>query len=438
MLTTKLDNPNYRAKIVKIDRLEPHPNADKLLITTIDFQKVIVGLDTKIGDLCIYFPLESQINSEFVSFINGYSSADLNKDKTKKGFFGKPRVRATKLRGVMSEGYLHPIGDFNLFLQEKGIKFQVTEKEVGTEFDSVGDLLICQKYIVKQKGLPGPKNPNKKLKRLSRVVDGQVRLHADTKHLKKEIYRISPDDFIDISSKWHGANCGISRVLVKRRLSLVDRISKIFGAKIQETEYDLVYFSRRVVKNEYADQQTADFYNEDVWGKVAKKYEKSIQEGITCYGELVGYTSTGAGIQSAKGVAYDYGCQEGECDFYVFRITYTTHDGQVYEFSINQIKEYCKKYELKTTPSFYSGLAKDMYPELDVNNHWHENFLNKLIEDYLEKDCVYCRNSGLPDEGLVVAKRDGHFDAFKLKSNAFTLVETGELDKEQTNIEDEQ
>ena len=110
MLTNKLDNPNYRAKIVKIDRLEPHPNADKLQITVVDFQRIIVGIDTKIGDLFVYFPLESQINDEFISFFNGYSDAESNLDKTKKGFFGKKgRVKATRLRGEISEGYLHPL-----------------------------------------------------------------------------------------------------------------------------------------------------------------------------------------------------------------------------------------------------------------------------------------------------------------------------------------
>lgn len=438
MLNTKLDHPNYRAKVVKIEKLEPHSNADKLQIAVVDFQRVITGLDTKVGDLFIYFPLESQINSEFISYINGFSDSNLNADKTKKGFFsGKGRVKSLKLRGVFSEGYLHPAVSVNSYLADNNIKFQITSKDIGTEFDSIGDITFCQKYIVKTKGEPRQGNPDKKLKRVSKIIDGQVRLHVDTKALKREISNISPDDFIDVTSKWHGANCGIARVLVKRPLSFLEKVSKFLGAKVVESQYGLLYFSRRVIKNEYADQVTSDFYDENVWATVAKKYEKSVQEGVTIFGELVGFTSSGSGIQSAKGVVYDYGCEVGECDFYVFRITYTTHDGNVYEFSAKQVQDYCKKYELKMVPVFYVGKAKDMYPELSVDNHWHENFLNKLVEDYLEKDCIYCKNAGLADEGIVLSKRSDHFDAYKLKSSRFLIEESGELDKEVANIEDE-
>ncbi len=431
MLTCKLDNPNYRAKVVKIDRLEPHPGADRLQISVVDFQRIIVGLDTKIGDLYIYFPLESQINSELLSFSNSFSSADLNKDKTKKGFFGKPRVRATKLRGIVSEGYLKPVRVVNDFLKEKGIKFEINESHVGTEFDSIGELLICQKYVVKQKGMPGVKK-EKEAKVLERLVEGQFRLHQDTEALKKNMHRINPDDIISISYKLHGTNFSFGKILCKKKLSLAERMLKRLGFNIIDKEYDWVAASRRVVNNVEGEKEHQHFYEYDLWTEALHKIKEKIQDGYTLYGEIVGFLPTGAYIQKD----YDYGCKPNEYKVVVFRMTYTDHKGNVLELTRPQIDRYCAKYELETAPLFYYGRAKDKYPELDTNEHWHENFLNNLIRDYNEKECFMCRTK-VPEEGVVITKEDSVWTGFKLKSLAFLKRETEELDKEQVNIEDE-
>ena len=118
---------------------------------------------------------------------------------------------------------------------------------------------------------------------------------------------------------------------------MADKVAKLFGAQVVESQYDLVYASRRVVKNEYADQKTCDYYDSNVWEIVANKYKDSLQDGITLVGEVVGYTPTGAGIQSMGGKVYDYGCEVGKCDFIVFRINYTSPSGKVYEFSMPQL-----------------------------------------------------------------------------------------------------
>ena len=82
-------NLNYLAKVIEIKNLRKHDNADKLQIAVVDFQNVITGLDTKEGDLCVFFPLESQINLDFLKETNSFSTQLLNKDTTVKGFFDK-------------------------------------------------------------------------------------------------------------------------------------------------------------------------------------------------------------------------------------------------------------------------------------------------------------------------------------------------------------
>ena len=431
MLNTKLDFSNYRAKVVRIERLEPHPNADKLLIAVVDYQRIIVGLDTKIGDLFIYFPLECQINGEFISFINGYSDPNLNRDKTKKQFFsGKRRVKATRLRGELSEGYLHPAISFNDFLVDSKIKFQISERDLGVEFDSVGDLLICNKYIIKEKGLPSVKK-EKEAKVLERLIDGQLRLHKDTENFKRNLHKVGPEDIISCSYKIHGTNFSFAKVLCKKRLKWYEKVLKKIGVNIVDFEYDWVAASRRVVKSLESAGEKAHFYEYDLWSEAMHRIKDKIEDGIILYGEIAGSLASGSFIQKN----YDYSAKPNDYRIFVFRMTYTDHKGKVFEFTRPQIDRYCKKYELETAPLFYYGKAKDMYPELDVENHWHENFLANLIRDYTEKDCYMCRNS-VPEEGCVIVKEGEVWEGFKIKSSRFLLEESAELDSGATNIED--
>ena len=42
-------------------------------------------------------------------------------------------------------------------------------------------------------------------------------------------------------------------------------------------------------------------------------------------------------------------------DIIVYRITYTNVDGKVFEFSTQQVKEFCKKYSLHSVKELYYG-----------------------------------------------------------------------------------
>ena len=87
----------------------------------------------------------------------------------------------------------------------------------------------------------------------------------------------------------------------------------------------------------------------------------------------------------------------------------------------------------------YFGQAKNLYSDLEIANHWNENFLERLADDpkfYMEKDSPHCRNK-VPHEGLVIKLEDGLSHAFKLKCFRFLNKEQELLDKGETNIEDE-
>lgn len=221
----------------------------------------------------------------------------------------------------------------------------------------------------------------------------------------------------------------------------------MIGAKIQETHYDLVFASRNVIKNQYADKEHNSYYDEDVWGLVANKYKDSIKDGVTLYGEICGQMTSGGWIQKL----YDYGLPANTCDLWVFRITYTSPSGDVFEFTTPQIKRYCEKMGLTMVPLFYYGVVRDFiwknreefsffdgeYFDRGWEDNWHEEFLKVLMKKFTEKDCFMCSNK-LPEEGVVIAVENDIVEPFKLKSLRFLEHETKLLDAGETNVEDQE
>ena len=261
MLSIQSSNKNYLAKVIKLPTLRKHNGADRLQCANILNNNIITGLAAKEGDLYVYFPLECAINFDFLSFSNAFSNSEDNADKKTKGFFNKQgRVKALKLRGEKSEGYMVPAASINAWLGKEAI----TEAHVDQDFDTVDGKILCEKYINRQTLIDAEKaaRQNKvrgKKARESKIIDGQYHLAADTEQLKRNIHKISPADIITISYKMHGCNFSAGNVLCKKTLSWKDKLFKFLGANIVENHYDLVYASRRVVKNKYADNESNHF-----------------------------------------------------------------------------------------------------------------------------------------------------------------------------------
>jgi hypothetical protein len=440
---------NYAAKVVKLENPIKHPNADKLQGWNIDGNIVWTDMSRKVGDVCVFFPVECAINSGLLSTLNLYSSPEMNADATKKGFFGKHgRVRAIKLRGEPSMGFLLKWEEINEGISPVIDPFKIIYT-VGEEFDTIGHIQLCWKYVPKSStpttGLSRKEKNQKGLQKISKLIPNQFRLHEDTIQLRKNIHKLAPDDIISITYKLHGTSFVVGNVLTKRNLTLPERIAKWLGLSVLTNTYDIIYSSRTRVKNEYHDNKGfGHFFGYDLWADVKTVLEPSIEKGITLYGEVVGYDRNGKIIQ--KG--YDYGFlkpEDGECieginyGIYVYRITSTNVDGVKYEFTWGQIEEYCNLYGLRHVPRLYYGYAKDWHDAaINTEVHWHHNFLDALQEEYLEKDCTMCANK-VPAEGVVVrVDKTFDFDAYKLKSFRFLEHETKELDKEEIDIETSQ
>jgi len=95
------------AEVIKISKIENHPNADTLqIITVYDGYPVIIKKDSfKVGDLAIYVGVDACVPLSDNRF----------------SFLKKPRIKAIKLRGIFSMGLIVPILDGEKFEEGKDV-----------------------------------------------------------------------------------------------------------------------------------------------------------------------------------------------------------------------------------------------------------------------------------------------------------------------------
>lgn len=431
-------NKNYCATIVKIENIVPIEGANSIAIAPIFGNSIIVGVDTKTDTTGIYFPLETSISKDFLKANNLLRDKTQNKDSIKAGFFeDNGRVKALRmLKGsVKSEGFFIPLSGMKEYL---GKDFNENDFPIGLDFDTVNGKTLCKKYVILTRTPSSniAKNQKKSVKKKeSKLIPEQFHFHIDTPQLKKEIRALKPGDLVELSTKIHGSSFISSKVLCKKKLNPIEAVLKFLGVNIVSTQYDFMWSSRRVLKGDVYEAGPG-YYGEDIWGLVHEKIKNNLQDGMTIYGEVYGQLSNGSWIQKD----YDYGCEPGTWDFMIYRITTTDHNGKVFEWSTRQVREYCGKLGMKVVPALFYGTLANYLDSRKVSwdeRNFHDVLLKTLMDEYLEKDSVLCKNK-VPEEGIVLRKESLDIEVWKLKAFRFLERETEALTKGESNIEDEQ
>lgn len=454
LVQSKNANVNYLAKIVKIENFHKHsdPEVTKLKCCCIDGFNIITGIDSEPG-LYVYFPTACCINPKFLSYANLYRHGELNVDQTKTGMFDdNGRVKAIRLRGELSEGFIIPIVVLeNWVMSTVNVELKVEE---GTEFDSIEHdgktFWVNKKYIPKNtrtSGAPGSGNSGKgkQPKGLDKIIENQFRFHYDTVLIKKCPHVLHPSDLISITSKVHGTSGISAYVLCKQELNWKQKIARWLTGE-EFDKYDYLYSSRSVIKNQYYNKSVqGGFYGVDVWKYADDIVRPCLSKGMTAYYEIIGFLPNGGYIQKN----YDYGCLPPVGDeaytygkhfkVQIYRVTITDVSGKVHEFSAREVQLWAQMVGLVPVEQYYYGYAKDLYPDLDPSEHWNENFLSKLANDknfYMECNSPTCDNK-VPHEGIVIKIENMKSEAFKLKCFKFLDGEGKALDKGEIDIESE-
>jgi hypothetical protein len=429
---------NNKGFVACLRNITPIEGADKIVrasvvLKEIPLTTVVVGVDTKENTPIIYFDSNMALTDSAIEAIDKLSP-EYGKEgfKSVGNYLAKGnRVRCIKLRKTISNGLSIEVEKFyQFFKNEEEAKKTLVE---GYSFTEINGQEICKKWLppLRHTGNGNNKQKGRKGKVISRVILDYFHFHIDTDMLLRNTHKLNPDHIISISRKIHGTSSICSNAIVKRKLSIKDRIAKLLKVKVQETENDYLYASRTVIKNEAT---TTGFYSTDIWTKAGETFFKGkLRPNETCYYEIVGYLP---GTSSMIQKDYNYGCNIGEYKIAVYRITSTALDGSILEYSWDQIKERCIELNVPMVQEYYYGKAKDLYPKLSLENHWKENFVEQLKQDYLEKDCEDCATK-VPDEGIVL--RDIStlgIEVYKLKSEKFYLRESDMKEKEIVDIEE--
>lgn len=414
-------NLNYVCRICRIGEVRPVENSDRLVKTNINGFDIVISNDMKEGDIVLYFPIECALSPKYLSANNLYEFSErmlnsnaaevesvlrcaeetedtekkaalISEAKSMAGFFSrKGRVRIIKLRGCPSEGFI--AGTDSLVKMNQGLADVNWEELVGLDFDMVGDEKLCWKYIVAVPQDNGPreshfeKRRRKTLKKFDKLIPGKFEFHYDTILLERVISNLSPDDKVVITRKLHGTSAIFANVLCNRKLTKWEKVKKFFGVKVNATEYSNIYSSRTVIKNRYINPGRQDFYGTDVWGEVNKMLLPYLEKGMTVYGEIVGYVP---GSPKMIQKNHDYGCEVGEWKFMPYRITTEDEFGNKLEWEMLDVDAWTKTLvvnhpelakNIMSLTIEYRGRLGDLYPDLDVNLHWHENFLEQIKND---------------------------------------------------------
>ena len=407
------------------------------------------------------------------------------------GFFNKHgRVKMIKLRGCPSFGCIFKFDSLLKWkpgLKDENLEDYFTVDENGYEhpfnFDTVDGELFVEVYIPRTRnswrGLGKQKKKERKVQ-FDRLVPGQFAFHYDTDQLRDNIWRFRPDTRVNISVKMHGTSVIVGNLLTRipvklsvvksgKRRAIEQRIRQLeksplrfpWQRQVRQREverlrsqmpeafrigYGPVYSSRAVIKNQYInDSLGPGFYDVDIWSEYGEMLYPLLRQGMTLYGEICGYVSGGASMIQSQ---YDYGCHTGDNFIVPYRITTTGSDGVHREWSVREVVDWTTRFiaehkdlapRVKPLPVLYDGTLAELYPDVDIETHWHENILEHLAADSkllgMELDEPLCRNK-VPREGVVL-RIDGDplAEAFKLKTNAFYERETKLIDKGEVDME---
>lgn len=418
MKIEKPKNSTYCATVIEINNLIKLDNCDNVVATSIFGYQAIVDKNTKRGDIGLVFPAETQLSEKYCKNNNLFRHSNLNKDKNKTGYIeDNRRVKAVKFRGNISNCLFMPLSS----LVWTGI--DVNQLKVGDDFDHLNGQEICRKYVRKMR--VSRVNIQPKAKKFNRVDPRFMPEHFRTDQFFKFASDLNPETEVIVSQKLHGTSIRIGHTICKRKLSLIEKIAKKFlGAKIQETEFDYVYGSRRAVKDVHNPYQE-HYYGEDLWTQEGEKLKGLIPKNYILYGELIGWTSQGSPIQQG----YTYEIEPGLCELYVYRIAIINDDGVSSDLSWDHMIEFCNSIGVNVVPEIWRGKLKD----LKIND-----FLDKRLFDIGYRNCLSLGDNDFVDEGVVVRVDHRTPYCMKAKGQSFLEYETRLIDKNVQDIEAEQ
>ena len=412
----------YCAYITAIKEIRKHSNADRLQCATIFGSNVIVDMSYKEGMKVIYFPVDGQLSAEFAMDNNLIRKKDENGNNIG-GYLDpeKRNITALKLRGEKSDGLVLPIRVLEKYTD-------ISKLNDGDQITVLDGHEICRKYIPKQNtrirhgGYNKADNRKEKKEKVSYPYFAE---HTDTAQLAYNQKAFKPGDTIYLTQKLHGTSFRVSNSIEVTKKKRPNWIKRLFGADDKVvTQYNIVSGTRRTTLRSY----DGGFYGSN---EFRKKYNDmfigKLPKGMTVYGEIVGWVNETTPImprcknskvkdkefsrQYGDETIFTYGCEPGENDCYIYRITMCNEDGVVVELPTEETMLWCERLGVKYVPL----LDKFLFTT------WED--LNKRCEPYLDVPEPLSNGRHVTEGVVVRIDNRSTFTAYKTKSFAFKVLE---------------
>lgn len=439
----------YCGYVVKVDQLRKHSNADRLQIATFFGNDTIVGLDVNQGDIGVYFPVDGQLSNRFCEVNNLVRRKDPETGKNIGGYMepDKRNIKAIKLRGEKSDGLYMPLTAFTDFCK-------ISDLKIGDTIDVLNGEEICRKYIPRA-NKSASRGAGKGVGRAKANIAPTFYEHVDTAQLAYNLAAFKVGDLVQLTLKMHGTSGRTGYLpLVHTKRTWLDKLFRRHGKDYME--YGYITGTRRVVLD---GKRKGGFYDSDDFRHaMAAKFEGKLRKGEVVYYEIVGFQGpNGTPIMSqvannkvkdseftkqyGEMTTFTYGCdpagtyemqtnEAGDmvmppcCEVYVYRMTMVNEDGDVVEYSPDQIKERCEQMGVNVVPEFTRFFVPDSVPGL--HGEWvptdPQAYVVRRVEEYFDGPDpigkIHVR------EG-VVARICNHskFEVYKHKNFSFKVLE---------------
>ena len=441
----------YCGYVVRVEQLRKHTNADRLQIATFFGNDTIVGLDVNVGDIGVYFPVDGQLSERFCQVNNLVRVKDPETGKNIGGYMepDKRNIKAIKLRGEKSDGLYMPIVAFTDFCK-------ISDLKVGDTIDVLNGEEICRKYIPHSNKKVGG-GAGKGVGRAKANIAPTFYEHVDTAQLAYNLAAFKPGDLVQLTLKMHGTSGRTGYLpLVHTKRTWLDKLFRRHGKDYME--YGYITGTRRVV---LSNERHGGFYeSDDFRHAMAAKFEGKLRKGEVVYYEIVGFQGLkGAPIMSevinskvkdpeftkmyGEKTVFSYGCDPSNgydgahydetgtlayfepcCDVYVYRMTMVNEDGDVVEYSPDQIKERCEQMGVNVVPEFTRFFVPDHVPGL--HGEWvpcdPQAYVVRRVEEYFDGPDPIGKTH--VREGVVarICNRS-KFEVYKHKNFSFKVLE---------------
>ena len=385
----------YCGYITRLKNVRKHSNADRLQLADCFGNTVIVGLEYTEGQLGVYFPVDGQLSVEFCTANDLVRRKDENGNPAG-GYLDpeKRNIKAMKLRGEKSDGLFMPLTALANFTT-------VSDLKEGDTITVLNGVEICKKYIPKR-NRSGEWHGGSKGRKTKVDFCPTFAQHVDTEQLAYNLNAFKPGDVVELTLKMHGTS-GRTGYLPLRKEKPLNWFQKLFKKHPDiYYEYGYVTGTRRVVLDNTHD---GGYYDDNSFRlRMAEKFEGKLRKGETVYYEIVGFVNDQIPIMSSvknskisdkaftkqygEETVFSYGCDpNGEweetqysaapdildfdktipprCQVYVYRMTMTNEDGDVIEYSPEQMRMRCDQMGVKYVPVFEKFMIPDMGVDVD-------------------------------------------------------------------------